>query len=65
MFRRKIEDRGKKIYDTNEGVSDPRISCKVAISWESNLDTRGIEDGLRSEFSRSGTQIAFSYIDTQ
>ena len=60
VFRRKIEDRGKKVYDTNEGVSDPWISRKVAISCESSLDTTGIQDGLRSECSKSGTHITFN-----
>lgn len=60
MFRRRIEDNGKKVYDTNEGVSDPRMSRKVVISSESSLDTAGIDDGLRSELSKSGTHVAFN-----
>ena len=64
VFRRKIEDRGKKVYDINEGVSDPWNSRRVAISCESSLDTRGIQEGLRSECSKRGTQVTFNYTDT-
>ena len=40
---------------------DDWMPCKVSITSASNLETLGIDEGVRSEVPRRGTQTAFNY----
>jgi hypothetical protein len=64
VFRRRIVDSGKKVYEINEGLKlvpfDSR-SCKVEMRPVRSLSTDGVEAGVKSEFPSNGTQRLLSY----